>query len=384
MAHTLTKSHRGRLEITHADADRVSLVVGGAWSTAEGRPAGFDAAVDRVTSGGAFRRLEIVAESLDDWDTSLVSAIRNLADAAAERGAEVTLTDFPDGVTRLIALVDAVPEKSDARRGEGDITILERIGQATIFAGDAVQSTISFMGEVVIALGRIVTGRGIFRWGDLAHLMQRAGIEALGIAVLVSYLLGLILAFIWAIQFERYGASIYVADLVGIGMVRDMAALMTAIVMAGRSGAAYAAEIGSMRSTQELDALVTSGISPVEFLVVPRILAIAAMMPLLVIFADVAGILGGATVGLGMLDLSPTLYFEQTVRAVTPAHLYGGLIKGFAYGILVGVAGCLRGIQSGSSSLAVGAAATSAVVTGLVWIIAACGLFQVLQYVLGI
>jgi phospholipid/cholesterol/gamma-HCH transport system permease protein len=321
---------------------------------------------------------------LDDWDTSLVSAIRNLADAAAERGAEVTLTDFPDGVTRLIALVDAVPEKSDARRGEGDITILERIGQATIFAGDAVQSTISFMGEVVIALGRIVTGRGIFRWGDLAHLMQRAGIEALGIAVLVSYLLGLILAFIGAIQFERYGASIYVADLVGIGMVRDMAALMTAIVMAGRSGAAYAAEIGSMRSTQELDALVTSGISPVEFLVVPRILAIAAMMPLLVIFADVAGILGGATVGLGMLDLSPTLYFEQTVRAVTPAHLYGGLIKGFAYGILVGVAGCLRGIQSGSSSLAVGAAATSAVVTGLVWIIAACGLFQVLQYVLGI
>jgi phospholipid/cholesterol/gamma-HCH transport system permease protein len=367
LAHTLTKSHRGRLEITHADADRVSLVVGGAWSTAEGRPAGFDAAVDRVTSGGAFRRLEIVAESLDDWDTSLVSAIRNLADAAAERGAEVTLTDFPDGVTRLIALVDAVPEKSDARRGEGDITILERIGQATIFAGDAVQSTISFMGEVVIALGRIVTGRGIFRWGDLAHLMQRAGIEALGIAVLVSYLLGLILAFIGAIQFERYGASIYVADLVGIGMVRDMAALMTAIVMAGRSGA-----------------LVTSGISPVEFLVVPRILAIAAMMPLLVIFADVAGILGGATVGLGMLDLSPTLYFEQTVRAVTPAHLYGGLIKGFAYGILVGVAGCLRGIQSGSSSLAVGAAATSAVVTGLVWIIAACGLFQVLQYVLGI
>ncbi len=347
------------------------------WSAGRGRR-------PRVGPGGAFRRLEIVAESLDDWDTSLVSAIRNLADAAAERGAEVTLTDFPDGVTRLIALVDAVPEKSDARRGEGDITILERIGQATIFAGDAVQSTISFMGEVVIALGRIVTGRGIFRWGDLAHLMQRAGIEALGIAVLVSYLLGLILAFIGAIQFERYGASIYVADLVGIGMVRDMAALMTAIVMAGRSGAAYAAEIGSMRSTQELDALVTSGISPVEFLVVPRILAIAAMMPLLVIFADVAGILGGATVGLGMLDLSPTLYFEQTVRAVTPAHLYGGLIKGFAYGILVGVAGCLRGIQSGSSSLAVGAAATSAVVTGLVWIIAACGLFQVLQYVLGI
>lgn len=384
LAQTLHQTSPGRLEIARADADTVSVVVGGTWSTAEGRPAGFDAAVERVASGAAFATLELVADSLGSWDTSLVSAIRNITDAGVERGANVTLTGFPEGVTRLIALVDAVPEKSDARRGEGDISIIERIGQATIFAGGAVQSTISFLGEVVIALGRIVTGRGIFRWGDLAHLMQRAGIEALGIAVLVSYLLGLILAFIGAIQFERYGASIYVADLVGIGMVRDMAALMTAIVMAGRSGAAYAAEIGSMRSTQELDALVTSGISPIEFLVVPRILAIAAMMPLLTVFADVAGILGGATVGLGMLNLSPTLYFEQTIRAVTPAHLYGGLIKGFAYGILVGVAGCLRGIQSGSSSLAVGAAATSAVVTGLIWIIAACGLFQVLQYVLGI
>jgi phospholipid/cholesterol/gamma-HCH transport system permease protein len=240
------------------------------------------------------------------------------------------------------------------------------------------------VGEVAVALVRVATGRGIFRWKDILTLMQRAGIEALGIAALVSFLLGLILAFIGAIQFERYGASIYVADLVGIGMVRDMGALMTAIVMAGRSGAAYAAEIGSMRSTQEIDALETAGISPIEFLVVPRIVAIALMLPLLTVFADVAGILGGALVGVGMLDLSATVYLRQTIGAVTTGHLYGGLIKGFAYGILIGLAGCLRGIQSGSSSLAVGAAATSAVVTGLVWIIAACGLFQVLQYVLGV
>jgi phospholipid/cholesterol/gamma-HCH transport system permease protein len=287
-------------------------------------------------------------------------------------------------VVRLIALVDAVPEKSDARRGEGDISILARIGQATLVAGGAVRETVTFVGEVAVALGRVVTGRGIFRWQDVLTLMQRAGIEALGIAALVSFLLGLILAFIGAIQFERYGASLYVADLVGIGMVRDMGALMTAIVMAGRSGAAYAAEIGSMRSTQEIDALETSGISPIEFLVVPRVVAIALMLPLLTVFADVAGIVGGALVGVGMLDISPRLYLRQTINAVTTAHLYGGLVKGFAYGILVGLAGCLRGIQSGSSSLAVGAAATSAVVTGLIWIIAACGLFQVIQYVLGI
>jgi phospholipid/cholesterol/gamma-HCH transport system permease protein len=206
----------------------------------------------------------------------------------------------------------------------------------------------------------------------------------MGISCLVATLLGLILAFISAVQFAQYGAEIYVANLVGVGMVRDMGALMTAIVMAGRSGAAYAAEIGSMRATQELDALETAGISPIEFLVVPRILALALMMPILTVFADAAGILGGAIVGIGLLDLSPTIYLEETFRAVTNAHLFGGLIKAAAYGILVGLAGCLRGMQSGSSSLAVGAAATSAVVTGLVWLITACGLFQVLQYVLQI
>jgi phospholipid/cholesterol/gamma-HCH transport system permease protein len=214
--------------------------------------------------------------------------------------------------------------------------------------------------------------------------VQRAGIEALGISVLVASLMGLILAFISAVQFSQYGAEIFVADLVGIGMVRDLGALMTAIVMAGRSGAAYAAEIGSMRGTQELDALETAGISPIEFLVVPRILALALMMPFLTVFADLAGILGGAVVGIGMLEISPTAYLNETFRAVRTVHLYGGLIKGIVYGLLVGLAGCLRGMQSGSSSLAVGAAATSAVVTGLVWLIVGCGLFQVLQYVLQI
>jgi phospholipid/cholesterol/gamma-HCH transport system permease protein len=291
---------------------------------------------------------------------------------------------LPEGVQRLLELALAVPEKSDARRGEGDISILASIGQSAIGAGAEIRSTVSFIGEVVIAHARVFSGRGIFRWKDFLTFVQRAGVEALGISVLVATLLGLILAFISAVQFAQYGAEIYVADLVAVGMVRDLGALITAIVMAGRSGAAYAAEIGSMRGTQEIDALETAGISPIEFLVVPRILALALMLPLLTVFADLAGILGGAVVGVGLLDISPVLYFEETVQAVKTAHLFGGLIKGFSYGILVGVAGCLRGIQSGSSSLAVGAAATSAVVTGLVWLIVTCGLFQVLQYFLQI
>jgi phospholipid/cholesterol/gamma-HCH transport system permease protein len=215
-------------------------------------------------------------------------------------------------------------------------------------------------------------------------LVQQAGAEALGIVTLISFLIGLILAFVGAAQLEQFGAAIYVADLVGVAMVRDVGALMTAIVMAGRSGAAYAAELGSMKVTQEIDALTTMGISPLEFLVIPRILALALMMPLLTIYADFMGILGGAFVGISMLDLSFTTYIQQTAGALSLHDLVGGLFKAAVYGILVALAGCLRGMQSGTSSSAVGVATTSAVVTSIVLIISACGAFAVIFYALGI
>lgn len=360
------------------------LDIGGDWSIHSHPPANMEKALSEVAAARGFTRVQVIPVGLGQWDSSLVSMLQRLADSTRANQVEFDVDALPDGVQRLLALALAVPDKTDARRGAGDISIIESIGQATIGAGTGIQHTVSFVGEVTIAIFRVLVGRGIFRWKDFLTFVQRAGIEALGISVLVATLLGLILAFISAVQFSQYGAEIYVADLVGVGMVRDLGALMTAIVMAGRSGAAYAAEIGSMRATQELDALETAGISPIEFLVVPRILALALMMPLLTVFADTAGILGGATVGIGLLDLSPTMYLEQTFKAVKTAHLFGGLTKAFFYGILVGLAGCLRGMQSGSSSLAVGAAATSAVVTGLIWIITACGLFQVIQYVLQI
>jgi phospholipid/cholesterol/gamma-HCH transport system permease protein len=231
---------------------------------------------------------------------------------------------------------------------------------------------------------RWASGRGIYRTQDLLLMLRRTGMEALGITALVSFLLGLILAFIGAIQLEKFGATIFVADLVGVGMVRDMGALMTGIVMAGRSGAAFAAEIGTMKATQEIDALETNGVSPMDFLVLPRVLALTAMMPLLTVFADVVGVFGGMFVSWGMLDISPTLFLKQTTTAVTVGHFVGGLVKGLVYGFLVSVAGCMRGLEAGNNSLAVGAAATSAVVTGIVWLIATCGLFQWVQYVLGV
>ena len=231
---------------------------------------------------------------------------------------------------------------------------------------------------------RLVRRNARYRASDLWLLIQQCGVEALPIVTLISFLVGVILAFVSAIQLKQFGAQIYVANLVGVAMTREMGALMTAILMAGRTGAAFAAELGTMKVTQELDALTTAGFSVVEFLVLPRVLALILMMPLLCLYADFVGILGGAVIGVGMLDLSWTMYIEQTTHAVRLGDTVGGVFKSAVYGGLIALAGCLRGLQAGSSASAVGRAATSAVVTSLVAIIVACGVFAFLFYVLGI
>jgi phospholipid/cholesterol/gamma-HCH transport system permease protein len=187
-----------------------------------------------------------------------------------------------------------------------------------------------------------------------------------------------------AVQLKQFGAQIYVANLVGVAMTREMGALMTAILMAGRTGAAFAAELGTMKVTQELDAFATAGFAIPEFLVLPRVMALVLMMPLLCLYADLVGILGGAAIGVGMLDLSWTMYLGQTTHAIRLGDTVGGVFKSAVYGSLIAGAGCLRGLQAGSSATAVGRAATSAVVTSVVAVIVACGLFAFLFYVLGL
>jgi phospholipid/cholesterol/gamma-HCH transport system permease protein len=247
-------------------------------------------------------------------------------------------------------------------------------------AGEA----LSFIGNMSAASVRLVRMKARYRASDLWLLIQQCGAEALPIVTLISFLLGVILAFVGAVQLKQFGAQIYVANLVGVAMTREMGALMTAILMAGRTGAAFAAELGSMKVTQELDALKTAGFSVLEFLVLPRVLALVLMMPLLCLYADLVGILGGAAIGVGMLDLSWRMYLEQTIQALHLDDAVGGVFKSAVYGLLIALAGCWRGLQAGSSAAAVGKAATSAVVTGLVAIIVASGVFAFLFYVLGI
>ena len=200
----------------------------------------------------------------------------------------------------------------------------------------------------------------------------------------MSFLVGLILAFMGAVQLRQFGAQMYVADLVGLGMTREMGAMMTGVIIAGRTGAAFAAQLGTMQVNEEIDALITMGIPPMEFLVLPRMLALMLMMPLLCVYADLVGMLAGLVVGTGLLNLSLVEYVHETRQAVDLVDCGVGLVKSAVFGVLIALAGCLRGMQCGRSAAAVGAAATSAVVTGIVWIIASDGVFAVMTEQLGI
>ncbi|MDX1396292.1 MAG: ABC transporter permease [Gemmatimonadota bacterium] len=362
--------------------DTLRVRLSGDWRLEADRPEASDVARP-LTGGAAARRIDFDATGLTDWDSSLLTFLDEIDRLAESAALEVDATGLPDGVRKLRALARAVPPR-EAEPPEKRPPAIDRLGARVQRAGGRFGDALTFLGEATLAFGRLLKGGGQFRRADLLELTQAAGASALGIVALVSFLLGLILAFVGAQQLEQFGATIYVADLVGVAMARDMAALMTAIVMAGRSGAAYAAQLGIMQTNQEVDALTTMGIRSADYLVLPRILALVAMMPFLVLFSIFLGILGGALAAVGLMDLSWTEYWIQTSGAVSVPDVAGGVFKGATYAALVALTGCYQGMRAERSSRGVGDAATSAVVTGIVAIIAACGLFQIVFDILGL
>jgi phospholipid/cholesterol/gamma-HCH transport system permease protein len=330
------------------------------------------------------RRLEFDSGGVEAWDTGLLTFASRALDIGREAGLDVDPGGLPEGARRLLSLAATTPDRNDHHAAGPPSPWLARIGHIAIRTGGGAVAMIAFIGEAVIALYRFVLGRARFQGGDLALIIQECGPRALPIVTLISFLVGLILAFVGAVQLRQFGAQIYVADLVGIAMAQEMGAMMTAIIMAGRTGAAFAAQLGTMQVNEEIDALRTMGISPMEFLVLPRMIALILMVPLLTLYADLLGILGGAAVGVTMLNQPAGQYLNETVAALTIADFVKGLVKATVFGVLVAIAGCLRGIQSGRSSQAVGLAATSAVVTGIVFIIVADAILTVIYHVLGV
>jgi phospholipid/cholesterol/gamma-HCH transport system permease protein len=366
----------------HPTPDVACLELAGVWRKEHRLPDPADVWRE-VEVAPPVHQLTFDTSRVTEWDSGLVTfAIKLLAEARS-RGIDGNRAGLPDGAQRLLHLAEAVPERQTGRARELP-PWLARIGSWATSAWVETASGLSFLGEGVLALGALLRGQARFRTSDLLVVIQDCGPRALGIVSLISFLIGLILAFVGAVQLEQFGASIFVANLVAVAMTREIGCIMTAIVMAGRTGAAFAAQLGTMNTNQEIDALSTMGISPMEFLVLPRMLALILMMPLLTIYADVVGILGGAVVGTMMLGLGSTEYFEQTRGAVSLASFFIGVSKSVVFGVIVALVGCLRGMQSGRSAAAVGLAATSAVVTSIVLIIVIDGVFAVILNVLGL
>jgi phospholipid/cholesterol/gamma-HCH transport system permease protein len=330
-------------------------------------------------------RLRVEADGLTSWDSALLAYLLRVRAECRRQGLEVETAGLPQGLQTLVRLATAVPERETAPAAESSpTTAVHQVGHLTLEQAARLAATIRFVGESSLAVLNVSRGRARFRWPEVAQLLHACGPEAFGIISLIGFLMGLILAFVGAIQLRMFGAQIYVADLVGIGIVREMGAIMTGVVMAGRSGAAFAAQIGTMQVNDEVDAFRTMGINPVEFLVFPRMLALTLMMPLLCLYANAMGLLGGAAVGISILDLGLVQYWQETRRAVGLNDLVVGECMSVVFGVLVSLAGCLRGFQCGRSSLEVGRAATSAVVTGIVWIVVATAVMTVMCSVLGV
>jgi len=357
--------------------DWLVVALRGNWRVTAKRPAW-----PELVRGKDFNKVRLLAGEVEAWDTSLLLFISAAEMDAKARGAECDLSQVPEQIRLLLAQLDATRERPPAQdRTQG---FLVHVGLATAQCWEALRSIITFVGDCVIGLLRVVRRPYKFRWKDCLDQMQQCGAMALPIASLIAFLVGLTFAYQAAVTLRQFGADIWVADLVGVLMVREMGPMMVAVILAGRTGAAFAATLANMKTNEEIDALEVLGIPAVDFLVLPRLIALAVMMPLLVLYANGVGILGGMLVSATVLQIPPTAYWVETRSIVGVTDLTSGLIKATAFGILIGLSGCLRGLQAQRSAAGVGQAATSAVVTAILFMIVADAIFAVVYNIFGI
>ncbi len=346
------------------------VVLSGDWSLEQKTPR-FESLVTKATSQGDQSLLTFESEQLGTWDSSLLVFLEQVQAYCEAEKIKIDQSGLPEQVGRLLTLSRAVPERDASANEPARVTIVTRLGQSAINVWTDAEATITFAGQVAIAIAQLPSRSVRMRWREFWVVVQSNSASALPIVTLIALLVGVIIAFLGVVVLERFGAGYYTSYLVGFGMLREMGALMTGIIMAGRTGAGFAAELGSMKITEEIDAFVTLGISPVEHLVLPRMLGIFFMMPLLTLYADFVGIVGGMAVAISLLDLSAAQFIGGLLYVMTLADALLGVFKGLVFGVVIGFSGCLRGLQTGSDAGSVGRAATSAVVLGITLIILA-------------
>jgi len=374
---------KAALSLSEGSQDSLAISLSGDWLLNSDLP-GLETVFDKLSQTPKPASVAFEAEMLGEWNTGLVKALVAIVQIARANGVEIDDAGLPNGARRLVALAFAVEERKGARRVFKHKKFLEQVGENVTAGLASGRELLTFTGELVLSCGRFLRGKATFQRSDVTQHIQEAGVEALPIVSLICFLIGMIFAFVGVMQLQLFGAGIYTADLVAVAMVREMSAIMTGIIMAGRTGAAYAAQIGTMKVNEEVDALTTLGMNPIDFLVTPRVFALIVMMPLLTVYGSLMGIMGGAVVGLSMLDVSLQQYVSQTLAAVHLNSLFGGLFKSIVYGILVALAGCQQGMACGNSALAVGQCTTKAVVMGIVLIVICASILTVIYINLGI
>ena len=329
------------------------------------------------------RSVTVDASQIDYCDGSGIALFVHLRNLQRKAGGQLEIHGLRPEFQGLLEESDLGDLEQLESQRRPKTNLAEDVGRAVVGFLEDTRSLIGFVGELVSALGTAAMHPKSVRWRDAVRVAESAGVNALPIIVLVSFLMGVIMAFQGAISLRRFGADVFVANLVGLAMLRELGPLMTAIILAGRSGSAFAAELGTMKVREEIDALKTMGLDPVRFLVVTRVIAAVVMTPLLTVFADLLGLIGGAVV-MRSFGIPLVTFYHQVQYQVTYGSFVGGLVKAFVFGILVAAIGCLRGLQTTTGASAVGESTTRAVVSGIVLIVITDGIFSVVFYYLNV
>jgi phospholipid/cholesterol/gamma-HCH transport system permease protein len=364
---------------THRWQDRGTdwaLVLGGDWRGAAG-------ATLTPPPPGAAAGLEVLAQDLSAWDAGLAAALRERLAPLARNGVRLQLDSLPRDVRATLALALPEPGSAPPTAAAPPSRGLAYLGQRVADAGAQMFVTATFVGEVLLALGRLLRGRSGLQRSELWRQVEQCGPLSLPIVALTSGLIGLMLAYMGGAQLDRLGAQSYIADIVTVGMVRELAGLMTGVILAGRVGSAFAAQLATMKGGEEIDALRVLGVDPIDHLVLPRLLALVLVAPLIWAYACLTGVLAGAVPAVLVYGVAMGEYLGQCLEALTWTHLWIGLFKCVCYAALLALAGCREGLHAGRNAQAVGAATTAAVVKGLVWIIAAASLSTIVFQSLG-